>query len=261
MADTGHPLAQMRATAPLVQCITNYVAMNITANVMLAAGASPAMVHAREEAADFAGLAQALCVNIGTLDPEWVETMEIAAGVMGRLGRPWVLDPVGAGATPFRRAVCARLLDLSPTIIRGNASEVLALAGIASQGRGADTADTVEAAMDAARDLARRTGAVVAVSGPVDYVTDGAQAVQIAGGHGLMPRVTALGCALNAVIAAFAVGQQAFPATVAAMAYYGLAGARAGAVASHPGSFQVAFLDALHAITPQDVTLGAQVSA
>lgn len=261
MDTTGQFLQQMRATAPLVQCMTNYVAMNITANVVLAAGASPAMVHAREEAGDFAGLAQALCVNIGTLDPAWAEAMEQAAGVMVRLGRPWVLDPVGVGATPFRRAVCARLLDLSPTVIRGNASEILALAGIASQGRGADTADTVDAAMDAARDLARRSGAVVAVSGPVDYVTDGAQGVRIAGGHPLMPRVTALGCALNAVIAAFAVGQPALPATVAAMAYYGLAGARAGAVARHPGSFQVAFVDALHQINPQDVTLGARVSA
>jgi hydroxyethylthiazole kinase len=219
MEDTGNTLATMRATAPLVHSITNYVAMNIAANVLLAAGASPAMVHAREEVVEFAGLAQALSVNIGTLDPAWAEAMEMAARVMAARGRPCVLDPVGAGATQFRRDVCARLMALRPTVIRGNASEVLALAGLGGTGRGADSADPVMAAEASARDLALRTGAVVAVSGPVDYVTDGAQAFRVANGDALMPRVTALGCALNGVIAAFLVGQSALPATVAAMAY------------------------------------------
>ncbi|HSF63972.1 MAG TPA: hydroxyethylthiazole kinase [Paracoccaceae bacterium] len=260
MDNPGLYLDRMRAQAPLVHNITNFVAMNIMANVLLAAGASPAMVHAREEVAEFAGLSQALSVNIGTLDPAWAEAMEMAARVMAEAGRPWVLDPVGVGATRFRQDVCARLLDLRPTVIRGNASEIMALAGIAARGRGADAADPVAAAETAARDLARRTGAVVAVSGPVDYVTDGALAFRVANGHALMPRVTALGCALNGVIAAFAVGQPALPATVAAMAYYGLAGERAAQAAAGPGGFQPAFLDALHALTPQAVTAGARVS-
>lgn len=260
MEDTGTYLATMRAAAPLVHNITNYVAMNIAANVLLAAGASPAMVHAREEVVEFAGLAQALCVNIGTLDPAWAEAMEMAARVMAAKDRPWVLDPVGAGATQLRRDVCARLMALRPTVIRGNASEILALAGLGGAGRGADSADPVTAAESSARDLALRTGAVIAVSGPVDYVTDGNQAFRVANGDALMPRVTALGCSLNAVIAAFAVGQPALRATVAALAYYGLAGERAARGAKGPGSFQVAFLDALYALSPQEVTAGARVS-
>ena len=125
----------MRATAPLVHQITNYVAMNIAANVALAAGASPAMVHARQEVVEFAGLAQALSVNIGTLDANWAEAMEMAAQAMAASGRPWVLDPVGVGATQFRRDVCARLMALRPTVIRGNASEILSLAGLGGAGR------------------------------------------------------------------------------------------------------------------------------
>ncbi len=259
MDNAGTYLATFRATAPLVQCITNFVAMNVSANVLLAAGASPAMVHAREEVAEFAKLAQALCVNIGTLDAPWAEAMEMAAQAMAAAGRPWVLDPVGAGATHFRREVCARLLMLRPTIIRGNASEILALAGMGGVGRGADSADPVAAAESSARDLALRTGAVVAVSGPVDYVTDGAQVFRVANGCAMMPRVTALGCALNGVIAGFAVDLPALPATVAALAYYGLAGERA-AQAIGPGSFQVAFLDALYTLTPQALTAEAKVS-
>jgi len=261
MEDTGLYLRHMRETAPLVHNITNYVAMNIMANVVLAAGASPAMVHAREEVGEFAGLAQALTVNIGTLDSDWADAMETAARVMSGQGRPWVLDPVGVGATSFRQDVCARLLDLRPDVIRGNASEILALAGVASTGRGADAADPVEAAEAAARELSHQTGAVVAVSGPVDYITDGAVAYRVRNGHALMPRVTALGCSLNGVIAAFLVGQPALPATVAALAYYGVAGERAAQAAQGPGSFQVGFLDALHALTPEKVTAGARVEA
>ncbi|MDA0923724.1 MAG: hydroxyethylthiazole kinase [Proteobacteria bacterium] len=260
MNDTGQYLHQMRATAPLVHNITNYVAMNIMANVLLAAGASPAMVHAREEVAEFAGLSQALSVNIGTLDAPWAEAMEMAAAVMAGAGRPWVLDPVGVGATRYRQDVCARLLRLRPSVIRGNASEILALAGLGAKGRGADAADPVEAAEAAARDLARATGGVVAVSGAVDYITDGTAAYRVANGHALMPRVTALGCSLNSVIAAFLVGQAALPGTVAAMSYYGLAGEVAAQGARGPGGFQSAFLDALYTITPEDLSAGARVT-
>ncbi|MDG3041895.1 hydroxyethylthiazole kinase [Roseicyclus marinus] len=260
MEDTGHYLAGMRQSPPLVHCITNYVAMNIMANVLLAVGASPAMVHAREEVGEFAGLAQALSVNIGTLDPAWAEAMAEAAGVMRGHGRPWVLDPVGVGATRFRQDVCARLLAEGPTVIRGNSSEILALAGTGAKGRGADAADPVEAAEAAARDLAERSGAVVAVSGPVDFVTDGTAAYRVANGDALMPRVTALGCSLNGVIAAFLPGQAPLPATVAAMACYGIAGEQAARQAAGPGSFQTAFLDALAALTPEDLSADARVT-
>ena len=261
MKTPGHHLGAMRDAGPLVHNITNFVAMNVMANVLLAAGASPAMVHARVEVAEFAGLAQALTVNIGTADGEWAAAMEEAAAVMAAAGRPWVLDPVGVGATSFRKEVSARLLALRPTVVRGNASEILALAGLGGAARGVDAGDSVAAAEEAARTLARRTGGVIAVSGPVDYVTDGARAFRVANGHPLMGRVTAMGCSLNGVIAAFCVGQPPLDATTAALAAYGLAGEIAGERATGPGSFQPAFLDALHALSPEALDAGARIEA
>lgn len=260
-ADVGQQLARMRAAAPLVHNITNFVAMNVMANIELAVGASPAMLHGLPEVTEFAALCNALSVNIGTADANWAEAMVQAARVMRRLDRPWVLDPVGIGATQFRKDLCARLLDLRPTVIRANASEILALAGLGGQAHGVDARDSVAAAETAAVQLAGRTGGVVAVSGPVDYVTDGSRAFRIGNGHALMPQVTALGCSLNGVIAAFLVGQKPLEATVAAMAYYGLAGEIAARTAQGPGSFAVAFLDALANLTPEALSAGAKVSA
>lgn len=264
MTDWGTHLATMRQTAPLVQNITNYVAMNVMANVLLAAGASPAMVHAEEEVAEFAGFTQGLTVNIGTLSGPWVRGMLAAAEVASQRGLPWVLDPVAAGATGLRRETSAALVARKPAVIRGNASEILALAGAAGAGKGVDAGDPVALAEAAGRKLALDSGAVVAVTGPVDFVTDGHRACRIANGHPMMPRVTALGCSLTGVVGAFVVGQPRFEATVAALAYYGLAGQRAAEQASTqpvgPGSFAVAFLDALHALTPDEVSTGARVS-
>lgn len=256
----GLALTTMRETAPLVQCITNYVAMNAMANVLLAVGASPAMVHAREEAPEFAGIASALTVNIGTLSASWVQSMEATAQAARAAGRPWVLDPVAAGATAFRRQTCAALLAQEPSVIRGNASEILALAGTAAAGKGADAADEVSAAEEAARALSRESGAVVAVTGAVDFVTDGNRAARVENGHGMMPRVTALGCALTGVVGAFVVGQDRFEATVAALACYGLAGEIAADGAAGPGSFQVRFIDALYGLTPEALSAGARIA-
>ncbi|MBN2905279.1 MAG: hydroxyethylthiazole kinase [Rhodobacteraceae bacterium] len=260
MTDWGRPLSTMRQSAPLVHTITNYVAMNVAANVLLAAGASPAMVHALDEAAEFTALSDALTINIGTLSAPWVAAMLASAAQAGAQGIPWVLDPVAAGATAFRRQTAAQLVALAPTVIRGNASEVLALAGGAARGKGADAADAVETAEAGARELARATGAVVAVTGPVDFVTDGTRAWHIANGHPIMPRVTALGCGLSGLVGAFVAGQPAAEATVSALAYYGLAGEIAAGRATGPGSFQPAFLDALHGLTPAAVSAGARVS-
>ena len=261
MNNPGHYLGVMRETGPLVHNITNFVAMNVMANVLLAVGASPAMVHAREEVAEFAALAQALTVNIGTADAEWAAAMGEAATVMAAAGRPWVFDPVGVGATRFRQDISERLLALRPTVVRGNASEILALAGLGGAARGVDTGDSVAAAEEAARVLATRTGGVVAVSGPVDYVTDGARAFRVANGHPLMARVTVMGCSLNGVIAAFCVGQPPLEATAAALASYGLAGETAARAATGPGTFQPAFPDALHAQTPGALDAGARIEA
>lgn len=244
--DPAAHLARVRETCPLVHNITNHVAMNTMANVLLAIGASPAMVHAREEATEFTALAGALTINIGTLSPPWVDAMEASALAAGETGRPWVLDPVAVGATRYRRETGARLLALSPDVIRGNASEVIALAGQAGGGLGVDSTAPAEAALGAARRLVRQTDGMVAVTGEVDLVTDGRRIARLWGGHPLMPRVTTLGCALTGVVAAFLAGaDDRFEATVAALACYAVAGELAGEVARGPGSFAVAFLDAL----------------
>ncbi len=247
--DLAAHLARVRQRAPLVHNITNLVAMNSMANVLLAIGASPAMVHAREEAAEFAAIADALTLNIGTLSPHWVEAMDEAAEAARLTGKPWVLDPVAVGATAYRRTTAARLLERLPTVVRGNASEIIALEAGGPGGRGVDSSDPAEAAEQAATRLARRVGCVVAVTGEVDLVTDGRRLARVRGGHPLMPRVTTLGCALTGVVAAFLVGaEDPFEATVAALACYGAAGRGAGQGARGPGSFAVAFLDALHTL-------------
>lgn len=259
MQTPGSSLTAMRAETPLVHNITNFVAMNVMANVLLAIGASPAMVHAREEAAEFAALAHALTVNIGTADPDWGAAMRDAAAVMVEASRPWVFDPVGVAATRFRQDLSAKLLGLKPSVVRGNASEILTLAGLGGAARGVDAGDSVDAAEDAARALALRTGGVVAVSGPVDFITDGTRAARVANGHPMMARITVMGCSLNGVIAAFCAGQPRFEATVAALAAYGVAGEFAGQTAQGPGSFQVAFLDALYGLTPEALDAAARI--
>lgn len=254
--DLAPHLARMRAQAPLVHCITNYVAMSTAANVLLAAGASPAMVHASEEVADLAAVAGALTVNIGTLSEAWLQGMLHAARAAGTAGVPWVLDPVAHFISPFRAAATAQLVELNPTVIRGNASEILALAGAGSSGKGVDAGDGVAAAIPAAQALAARTGAIVAVTGAEDVVTDGARTIAVRGGHPLMPQVTALGCALTALTGAYLAGGAApLEATAAALGHYAAAGEMAGADATvrGPGSFAVAFLDALAAVGPADL--------
>lgn len=242
----GNLLDAMRGQAPLVQCITNYVAMNIAANVLLAAGASPAMVHAEEEAGEFAGFADAVTINIGTLSSDWLVGMKAAAAAAKAAGTPWVLDPVAHMATAFRRRAVSELLALQPTIIRGNASEILALAGGSSAAQGVDARDTVGQAEAAASELAARHACVVAVTGEVDFVTDGNRMARISGGSDLMPKVTALGCALTGLTGAYAaVHPDAFATTVAALTHFAVAGSAAAQQVEGPGSFAVAFLDAL----------------
>ncbi|MCY4259111.1 MAG: hydroxyethylthiazole kinase [Rhodobacteraceae bacterium] len=250
----------VRKAEPLVQNITNYVAMNVMANVLLSAGASPAMVHARDEGAEFARIADALTINIGTLDQEWLECMALAAASAKEHGTPWVLDPVAVGATELRQKAGERLLGIGPTVIRGNASEILALAGRLAGGHGVDATDAVSDAEAAARDLASRSGAVVAVSGAEDFVTDGKQAKRITNGDPIMARVTALGCSLTGIIGAFLPTGSAFDATVAGMTYFAVAGEAAAQRSKGPGRFQVCLLDALSAISGETLDTMACVT-
>lgn len=253
MAEPSQALAALRDAAPLVQCITNYVAMNFQANVLLAAGASPAMVSDPEEAGEFAVFAEALSVNIGTLSPRWVAGMMEAVGGARQANTPWVLDPVACFATGLRREATSKLMQAGPTIVRGNASEILAVAGRDSAGTGVDAGDPVAAAEEAAQTVAKAAGCVVAVTGEVDYVTDGARSVRVSGGSALMPKVTATGCALSALCAAYAAVTDPFAASVAALAHFAAAGEIAAGKAIGPGSFAPAFLDALAALSPETI--------
>jgi hydroxyethylthiazole kinase len=224
--------------------------MNSTANALLAVGASPAMVHAPEEVADFVGISNALVVNIGTLSAPWVASMKLAVEAAAARRVPWVLDPVGVGATRLRNETSAELARRRPAVIRANASEIMALAGLAGAGtRGVDSTQASGAALDAARRLAGETGAVVAVTGAVDHVTDGQRVVSIANGHAMMARVTGLGCTATALVgAALAVERDPLLACAAGLAFLGVAGELAAERSPGPGSLQLHLLDLLYAL-------------
>ncbi|MGY1823603.1 hydroxyethylthiazole kinase [Geodermatophilus sp. SYSU D00079] len=251
--------AALRATTPLVHCLTNTVVQTLTANALLAAGAAPAMVDAPEEAADFAAVASAVLVNVGTVNARTAEAMRLAARSAGAAGTPWVLDPVAVGGLAFRTGLATELVGLRPTVVRGNASEVMALAGAGGGGRGVDSTAGADAAAPAAADLARRTGGVVAVSGAVDLVTDGRRTVRVGGGSELLTRTTGAGCALGALVAAYvAATGDALAGTVAAHAHVALAAEVAADLADGPGTFTPAWLDALDALDG-DSLAGADV--
>ncbi|GAA4396288.1 hydroxyethylthiazole kinase [Nibrella viscosa] len=246
---------QIRSQAPLIQNITNFVVMNNTANALLALGASPAMVHAPDEVEDFIAIASALVVNIGTLDPNFVTGMRLAMKRAKLLKKPIVFDPVGVGATPYRNQVSRALLDLAaPTIIRGNASEIMALAGLNAQTKGVDSTHGSEAALDSARQLSRHFGGVVVISGADDYVVYQDRVAVIGNGHPLMTKVTGMGCTATALIGAFvAVNPDAFQAAVHGMCVMGIAGELAARKTPSPGSLQVSFLDTLYQLTADQI--------
>ena len=201
-AHIAHLQHLFRRHSPLVHCMTNDVVQTFTANVLLAIGASPAMVIDPQEASQFAALADALLINVGTLTVDRAQAMRAAALSAQNAGKPWALDPVAVGALTLRSAFCHELLSLQPAAIRGNASEIMALAGMSAGGRGVDTTDTAAAALPAAQALARQINTIVAVTGEVDYVTDGQRTRAVSGGDRLMTRVVGTGCALSAVVAA-----------------------------------------------------------
>lgn len=260
-AFAAEALTRLRAHSPLVQCLTNSVVTGFTANVLLALGASPAMVDIPGEAGPFAQVASGVLVNLGTPHAEQRSAMVEAAQAAAPAGTPWVLDPVAVGALPVRTALAHQLLELRPTVIRGNASEIIALAGAGDGGRGVDSSDGVEAAEETAQRVAGATGGVVAVSGPVDFITDGVRTARIANGDALLTRVTGGGCALGAVMAAYAaVYEDPFASTVAAVTAYTVAAELAAKKAAGPGSFAVEFLDALAGLRESDIAERAAVS-
>jgi hydroxyethylthiazole kinase len=243
-------LGKIRRERPLVHNITNYVVMNFTANALLALGASPVMAHAIEEVEEMVGLANALVINIGTLSKPWVDSMVRAADAARARSIPIVLDPVGAGATRFRTETARMLLDEAPVaVLRGNASEILAVAGRNWITRGVDSVGGAEDARVAAGHLAKSYGIVVSVTGVEDFVTDGLRTAKISNGHALMSRVTGTGCTASAITGAFcAVETDAFTAAVGALVTFGIAGEHAAGNNPGPGNFMIGLLDALDAI-------------
>ena len=250
MTHSAALLKNLRDRAPLIWTITNFVAMDFTANVLLAIGASPAMAHAAEEAQEFAALTKAvqgaLTVNIGTFDKPWMQAAETAVQNARDIGLLWALDPVGAGASAFRLQNARQLLALRPAVLRGNGSEIVALATADKAGKGVDSTTSADDALDCAHRLARTSQTIVAVSGETDYVTDGSTTYAIKGGDAMICRVTASGCALTGVIgAAIATGDDPLVSTACASALYKIAAEQAAQSAVGPGSFACHFLDAL----------------
>ncbi|GAB4815839.1 hypothetical protein N2152v2_002885 [Parachlorella kessleri] len=250
---TDSPYSSLNACP--MQCITNAVSNDLMANTLLACGASPAMAHAATEVEDFVGIASALLINVGTLSPDWVESMKLAAKAACRLGKVWVLDPVGCGATPYRSQVCRELLELRPNIVRGNASEIMALAGVTSSIKGVDSTAQSNEALEAGQALATEFGCVVGISGAVDLVTDGRRVLHVANGVPMLQQITASGCSVTALAAAFAClfPQEPLEATAHALAYFGLAGELAARDAKGPGSLRVGLLDNLWTLSEEEV--------
>lgn len=257
--EVGAALAALRQTGPLVGCITNIVVAQWTANVLLASGAAPAMVDHPDESGVFASVAQGLLVNTGTPYPDTIWAMVAAARGAHQSGTPWVLDPVAVGVLPARTGVAREVLQYGPTIIRGNASEIHGLAG-GSGGRGVDSTSAPEEVLDTARELAQRHACVVAVSGAVDHITDGRQTVRVHNGHPMMTRVTGVGCALGALMAGFAAVTEPLAAATAATALMTVAADRAVVGSAGPGTFAVALIDELAAITPEELAGAVELS-
>ncbi|MHC1788620.1 hydroxyethylthiazole kinase [Solidesulfovibrio sp.] len=256
-------LCRIREQAPLVVNITNNVVTNVTANALLALGASPAMTHHPGDAAELAALARAVVCNMGTPGEENVASILAAATAAGQAGAPVAFDPVAVGATSRRREVAKSVIESAPlAAIRGNASEILYLAGSNAAAKGVDSLHRSRDAAKAAASLAQGLGCVVCVSGEIDIITDGRDTVELAGGHALMTRVTGLGCTATAFVGAFlAVNPDRLSATVHAMAVMAAAGTLAAAGAAGPGSLAVRFLDVVHGLTEADIAAGVRVTA
>lgn len=245
-AEIVESLAKLRQISPLTHCITNIVVTNFTANVLLAVGASPAMIVTIEEVDEFVRIAQALLINVGTVTRHDAEVMLKAAATAQEARTPWVLDPVAAGVLEFRTKIVTELIRRKPAVIRGNASEILSVAGAVGRAKGVDSTASSLEALPVASALATDTGAVVAISGEVDYITDGETIMSVPGGDEIMTRVTGTGCALGALIAAFLpVTRTPLMAATAASAIFAAAGERAARESRGPGSFSAAFLDQL----------------
>ena len=251
----------VKKTNPMAGSITNSVTINLVANAQLAVGGSAAMVYLPDEGEFLAKAGGATYINVGTLLPIYEETLPHTAKVLHETGKPWVLDPVAVGIGSLRTKLLKQFKEYKPTIIRANATEVMALAGLweldggtsTSNVRGVDSTDSVSSAKAAAVALAKWTGGAVAVSGETDLITDGSVIVYSYGGSHFMEKITGAGCSLGGVIAVYATAASPFIAALTGTSVYNLAAARAEKKVEGPGSFQVQFLDELYKATAEEI--------
>lgn len=247
--DVLEALNKLRQTAPLTHCMTNLVVNNFTANVLLAIGASPAMILANSEVADFVNISSSLLLNVGTITEVGADAYIKAAKTANEANTPWVLDPVAAGVLNYRTNLVKELIKYKPSIIRGNASEILALVGSESNGKGVDSTDSSKDAIELAKNYAKEIGTVIAISGEIDYITDGNEILRVPGGHEIMTKITGTGCSLGATMAAFlSVSKNPLMAAYVASTIFAKAGEQAAKDSKGPGSFQVEFIDNLYII-------------
>ena len=252
---------KVKAANPMAGSITNSVTINFVANAQLAVGGSAAMVYLPDEGEFIANAGGATYINVGTLTPIYEETLPRTAKALFEAKKPWVLDPVAIGIGELRTKLLLGFKEYKPSVIRGNASEVIALAGLwgleggtdQSAVRGVDSTDTVNAAREAAVALAKYTGGAVAVSGKTDLVTDGETVVYSYGGSRFMEKITGSGCSLGGVAAVYATAASPFIAALTATAVYNLAGKRAELRARAPGSCHMAFLDDLYSAAAEEI--------
>lgn len=256
----GRVVEDLRGRTPLVHCLTAAVSMNFVADALLAAGAKPMMTETVEEAPTMIEVADAALINLGTLSTDGMQGIPATAARAAERSTPWVLDPTAVGVAPVRTVLARRLLASKPAVVRGNASEVLNLAGEGLGGRGPDSSDPVDAAAGAADRLAREAGTVVAVSGATDLITNGSRAETVTAGDPRMTLVTGVGCALGGLVAACLAVTDPFTAAHAATAWMCVAAEDAARVARGPGSFKVALVDALAAVDAEslDARVGFQ---
>jgi hydroxyethylthiazole kinase len=241
-------LARLRAASPRVHCITNAVAQNFTANVLLAAGAVPSMTVAPDEIAEFVARANALLINLGTLDRERRQAAEVAIESAAAEQRPWLLDPVFVDCSRRRASFAKTLVARKPWVVRLNGVEFSALAEAAP----------ADAALE---HYAREQRCVIALTGATDTLTDGRRILKIANGDPIMGRVTAMGCAGAAVVTAcLAVEADAWTATAAGLLAFAVAGECAAARARGPGSFAVELLDVLAGLDRETLRARARVA-
>ena len=260
-SDLQETAMRVKKENPMAGSITNTVTVNLVANAQLAVGGSAAMIYLPDEGEGMAHLAGAMYINMGTLLPVYEETLPRTVRALQTERKPWVLDPVGIGLGALRRKILREFQAYRPNVIRGNASEIIALAnlwglasGRARDGvRGVDATDSVDAARAAAIALALETGGAVAVSGPVDLVTDGHQVIRVRGGSRFLPLITGAGCSLGGAIAVYAAVGKPFIAALAGTIAFDLAAARAEEGGMGPASFQVRFLDELYRISPEEL--------